>query len=164
MEPPFDALKGKGVLETTVGYTGGGVENPTYEQVSSGKTGHVEAMRILYDPGKIGYKDLLEIYWKNIDPTNQQGQFCDFGSQYRSVIFYHDEEQRKLAEQTRDALLKEKVVPVIYTEILPAKPFYRAEEYHQDYYEKNPLRYKFYRYTCGRDKRLKEIWGEKRKS
>ena len=160
MEPPFDALKGEGVVKTTVGYTGGEKENPSYEEVSAGGTGHVETLQIVYDPSKVDYADLLNIYWKNIDPTNDKGQFCDLGGQYRSMIFYHNEEQRKLAEQSRDALIAEGVVPVIYTEILPAKPFYPAEDYHQDYYTKNPLRYKFYRYNCGRDARLKEIWGK----
>ncbi|NGX42368.1 MAG: Peptide methionine sulfoxide reductase MsrA [Chlamydiae bacterium] len=163
MEHLFDELDRKGIVETTVGYTGGHVENPTYEQVSSGNTGHAESIQIIYDPNQIGYKTLLEIYWKNIDPTDQEGQFCDIGSQYRSAIFYHNDEQKRLAEQSRDHLLNEKAVSVIYTEILPAKPFYPAEKYHQEYYKKSPLRYKFYRYNCGRDERLQELWEENQK-
>jgi peptide-methionine (S)-S-oxide reductase len=158
MEPPFDALDG--VISTTSGYTGGRIENPTYEQVSSGGTGHAEAVQIVFDPLKVGYGKLLEVFWRNIDPTSRDRQFCDSGSQYRSAIFYHDENQKRLAEASKDDLLKSHRLPgPIVTEIVPASTFYPAEDYHQDYYRKNPLRYKFYRYGCGRDQRLREIWG-----
>ena len=154
MEPPFERLKG--VASVTSGYTGGTKVNPTYEEVSAGGTGHREAVEILYDPRQIGYAQLLDVFWHNVDPTDNSGQFCDHGSQYRSAIFVHDAEQRRLAEASKAALQKKfKVV----TDILPAAPFYRAEEYHQDYYKKNPVRYKFYRFNCGRDNRLEQIWG-----
>ncbi len=159
MQPPYDALEGKGVIKTVVGYTGGHIENPTYMEVSSGQSGHVEAIEVYYDPNKISYQRLLDIYWRNIDPTVKDRQFCDSGPQYRSVIFYHNQEQERLAKESKEKLLKEKKFPVIYTEILPAKTFYPAEDYHQDYYKKNPIRYKFYRKTCGRDKKLRELWG-----
>lgn len=157
MEPPFDAEPG--VIETIVGYSGGTVKYPTYEQVSAGSTGHAEAIQIVYDPAIVSYERLLEIFWQNIDPLDPDGQFCDKGSQYRSAIFYQDEEQQKLAEvskkQIQDAgLLAGQVV----TEIDAASTFYPAEDYHQDYYKKNPVRYKLYRYGCGRDKRLAELW------
>jgi peptide-methionine (S)-S-oxide reductase len=158
MEPPFDKLDG--VISTTSGYTGGHKENPTYEEVSSGTTGHAEAIQIAYDPEKIRYGELLQIFWRNIDPTDGGGQFCDRGTQYRTAIFYHDEEQRRLAQQSRQAVIDSKGFKEIATEITAASTFYPAEEYHQDYYKKNPVRYKFYRYSCGRDKRLKELWGE----
>jgi peptide-methionine (S)-S-oxide reductase len=158
MEPPFDALEG--VLSTTSGYTGGHQKNPTYQQVSTGGTGHAEAVQIRYDPGKISYDELLSVFWRNIDPTTPDRQFCDRGSQYRTAIFYHNEEQKRLAEKSRAALqhsnpFKEPIV----TELVPASTFYKAEDYHQDYYKKNPIRYKFYRLACGRDLRLKELWG-----
>jgi peptide-methionine (S)-S-oxide reductase len=158
MEPPFDKLDG--VISTTSGYTGGHKENPTYEEVSSGTTGHAEAIQILYDPEKITYHQLLEVFWKNVDPTDGGGQFCDRGSQYRAAIFYHDDGQKRLAEQSKKALIESKDFKEIATEITAASTFYPAEEYHQDYYRKNPVRYKFYRYGCGRDKRLKDLWGE----
>ena len=159
MEPPFDKLDG--VISTTSGYTGGGVENPTYKQVSRGKTGHTEAVQIVYDPDKIGYAELLDVFWHNIDPTNADGQFCDWGNQYRSEIFYESKEQQRLANSSRKALeeLKPFKQPVV-TAVTAASTFYPAEDYHQDYYQKNPVRYKFYRYGCGRDKRLKELWGD----
>lgn len=159
MEAPFDTLPG--VVSVTVGYTGGTVENPTYEQVSSGGTGHTEAVQIVFDPSKTGYAKLLEIFWRNIDPTVKDRQFCDVGSQYRTGIFTHTEEQRMLAEKSKEALLKSKPFegPVV-TEITPAGPFYEAEEYHQHYYKKNPIRYTFYRTSCGRDGRLKQLWGK----
>lgn len=157
MQPPFDKLEG--VVSTTVGYTGGHKARPTYEEVSAGATGHAEAIQILYDPEKISYTDLLEVFWHNVDPFDAHGQFCDRGSQYRSAIFYHDEEQRKQAEASKARLQNSLGAnrPVV-TEIVPTAEFFPAEEYHQDYYRKNPVRYKFYRYGCGRDKRLKEIW------
>jgi len=158
MEPPFDKLDG--VISTTSGYTGGHKENPTYEQVSSGTTGHAEAIQIIYDPDKITYGQLLEVFWRNTDPTDGGGQFCDRGSQYRTAIFYHDDEQKRLAERSRQAVIESTGFKAIVTEITAASAFYPAEEYHQDYYKKNPVRYKFYRYSCGRDKRLKELWGE----
>ncbi len=157
MEPPFDKLDG--VVSTTSGYIGGHKENPTYEEVSSGTTGHAEAIQIVYDPRKITYDQLLEVFWKNVDPTDNGGQFCDRGSQYRTAIFYHDEDQKHLAEHSRQVLIESEGFKRIATEITAASTFYPAEEYHQDYYKKNPVRYKFYRYSCGRDRRLKELWG-----
>ncbi len=159
MEPPFDKLSG--VIETISGYTGGNIDNPTYELVSGGKSGHYEALQVLYDPKKIGYRQLLEVFWKNIDPTDGRGQFCDKGRQYRSAIFYHDDRQRQLAVESKNRLQQNnRLSGPIETAILPASTFYPAETYHQNYYRKNPLSYKFYRYTCGRDKRLKKLWGE----
>jgi peptide-methionine (S)-S-oxide reductase len=157
MEPPFDNLKG--VISTKVGYTGGHKANPTYEEVSAGGTGHTEALQVVYNPKEISYPELLEVFWHNIDPYDAEGQFCDRGSQYRAAIFYHNEEQQALAEGSKKQMERISRQPVA-TEIVPAGPFYRAEEYHQDYYQKNPLRYKYYRYGCGRDKRLKQIWRE----
>ena len=158
MEPPFDELKG--VISTTVGYAGGHKKDPTYEEVSAGKTGHTEAVQVVYDPNSISYAQLLEVFWRNIDPTTADRQFCDKGSQYRSAIFYQGEEQRQQAEESKKALERSGQLHVpIFTEIVPASPFYLAESYHQDYYRKNPIRYKIYRYGCGRDQRLKELWG-----
>jgi peptide-methionine (S)-S-oxide reductase len=158
MVPPFEALIG--VVSVTSGYTGGHKKDPTYEEVSSGTTGHAESVQIVYDPSKISYSKLLDVFWHNIDPTVKDGQFCDVGEQYRTAIFYHNEEQKKLAEDSKKAIEQSKVLPgPIYTQIVPASVFYKAEEYHQDYYRKNPVRYKFYRWNCGRDQRLKEIWG-----
>ena len=159
MEPPFDKLEG--VISTTSGYTGGQKTNPTYKEVSAGVTGHTEAVQIVYDPNKVSYQKLLDIFWHNIDPTTPNRQFCDKGNQYRTGIFYHDADQKKLAEESKSALeqnkpFKQKIV----TEITVASKFYAAEEYHQDYYQKNPIRYKFYRHGCGRDNRLEELWGE----
>lgn len=160
MEPPFDKLEG--VVATTSGYTGGHVENPSYEQVSSGGTGHAEAVRISYDPDTIGYEELLGVFWHNIDPVTANAQFCDRGSQYRSAIFYHSKRQKELALKSRQRLEKSGTLPgPVVTEIEPAGEFYPAEEYHQDYYKKKPIRYKFYRFSCGRDKRLEELWGDK---
>jgi peptide-methionine (S)-S-oxide reductase len=157
MEPPFDALDG--VISTTSGYIGGHKQNPTYKEVSRGGTGHTEAVQVVFDPEKIGYVDLLDVYWRNIDPTDPGGQFCDKGSQYRSEIFYHDEQQRQHAEMSKQALVELKpFAGDIVTGISQATVFYPAEDYHQDYYLKNPVRYKFYRYGCGRDKRLEELW------
>jgi len=156
MEPPFDALDG--VVSTTSGYTGGHTANPTYEQVSAGKTGHAEAVEIVYDPRKVTYARLLEVFWRNIDPLTANAQFCDVGNQYRSGIFVHDATQRKLAEASKDAAAQRLQKPIV-TEITAASQFWPAEEYHQDYYKKNPIRYKFYRSSCGRDRRLEAIWG-----
>lgn len=157
MEPPFD--KRDGVISTIVGYTGGQEKNPTYEEVSSGKTGHVEAIQILYDPSSVTYAELLDVFWRNIDPTQMNGQFADIGRQYRTSIFYHSQEQKQLALASKDELQKSgRYDKKIVTEIVPAGAFYSAEEYHQDYYKKNPIRYKFYRYGSGRDKFLKKVW------
>jgi len=159
MEPPFDATEG--VVSTTVGYTGGQVPDPTYEQVSSGGTGHFEALQVVFDPARVTYRQLLEIFWHNIDPQARDRQFCDVGEQYRSAIFYHSEEQKRLAGESKAALENsDRFREPLATEILPASTFYPAEEYHQDYYRKNPVRYKMYRFSCSRDKRLKEIWGK----
>ena len=158
MEHPFDNLSG--VVSVTSGYTGGQKRNPTYEEVSAGATGHAESVQIVYDPIKIGYEKLLAVYWHNIDPTVKDRQFCDTGHQYRGAIFYHTEEQHRLAAKSKEALEKNKPFrePVV-TEISKAGEFYPAEEYHQHYYKKNPIRYKYYRNGCGRDRRLKELWG-----
>jgi peptide-methionine (S)-S-oxide reductase len=159
MEHPFDELDG--VISTTAGYTGGHKPNPTYEEVSSGKTGHAEAVKVVYDPRKISYQRLLDVFWHNIDPTTANRQFCDHGRQYRTAIYYTGEEQKRLAEASLRSLEESGRFPDgIATEITPASEFYPAEEYHQDYYRKNPLRYKFYRYHCGRDRRLHELWGD----
>ena len=158
MEPPYDKLPG--VISTTSGYMGGKTKNPTYEQISSGTTGHAEVVQVEYDPSKVSYEKLLEVFWRNVDPTQRDGQFCDHGSQYRTGIFYHSEVQRKLAEASRNTLQKNKPFKgEIVTEITAAPEFYRAEEYHQDFYKKNPARYKLYRTGCGRDARLQALWG-----
>ena len=156
MVPPFEALPG--VITVTSGYTGGTKPNPTYEEVSAGGTGHAESVEVLYDPAKVGYEKLLDVYWHNIDPTVSDRQFCDVGNQYRSAIFVKDAAQRKAAETSREAVQKKLGVPV-KTQIVDAGPFYAAEDYHQDYYKKNPVRYRYYRWGCGRDARLEEIWG-----
>ncbi len=162
VEHVFDEVDG--VLSTTSGYTGGRVPNPSYRQVSAGGTGHAEAVQVRYDPERIGYSELLDVFWHNIDPTTPDRQFCDHGDQYRTAIFYHDEDQRRRALASRDALLREHPeLGRIVTEIVPAGPFYPAEAYHQDYHRKNPLRYRFYRYNCGRDRRLDELWGRDRR-
>ena len=158
MEPPFDKLAG--VISTTSGYIGGQKKNPSYEEVSSGTTGHTEAVQVVYDPKKVSYQKLLDTFWRNIDPTVKDRQFCDSGTQYRSGIFFVDEEQKRLAEESRAALEKSKPFKqAIVTEITRAAEFWPAEEYHQDYYLKNSLRYKYYRSGCGRDARLKQLWG-----
>ena len=149
-----------GVLSTTSGYMGGTKKNPTYEEVTAGRTGHAEVVQVVYDSKKVSYEKLLEVFWRNIDPLTKDAQFCDRGSQYRSAIFYHDENQKRLAEQSKKALEESKRFDQhIVTEITPASEFYRAEEYHQNYYKTNPIRYKFYLYGCGRDQRLKQLWG-----
>ncbi len=159
MQPPFDKLDG--VLLTTVGYTGGPEENPTYKQVSYGKTGHAEAIQILYDPSKISYTQLLDVFWRNIDPTTRNRQFSDVGSQYRTAIFHHSDEEKQLAEHSKEELQKSgRFDKEIVTEITPASTFYRAEEYHQKYYEKNPIRYKAYRIGSGRDRFIMKVWGD----
>jgi len=159
MEPPFD--KTEGVVSTISGYTGGRMDNLSYEQVSSGGTGHFEAIQIQFDPEKVSYAELLEIFWRNVDPTDPAGQFCDRGSQYRTAIFYHNGEQRLLAEESKRKLEESGTLPKsIVTPILEASTYYAAEEYHQDYYKKNPVRYRFYRMGCGRDRVLEKLWGE----
>ena len=160
MEPPYDKLAG--VDATISGYIGGTVANPSYEQVSSGRTGHAEAVQVVYDPKKVSYEQLLDVFWHNVDPTVKDRQFCDGGAQYRTAIFYHNEEQRKAAEASKAALDKSKPFrePIV-TQIVMAGPFYPAEDYHQDFYVKNPVRYNLYRTGCGRDARLKQLWGDK---
>lgn len=161
MEPPFEKIDG--VKEVISGYTGGSKQNPTYEQVSSGTTGHLEAVEIIYDPRKVSYEKILDVFWRQIDPTDPGGQFVDRGGQYRSAIFYLNNEQKTAAEKSKEALTKSgRFGKPIATEILPAGTFYRAEEYHQDYYKKNPIRYKFYRYNSGRDQFLNKSWGEEK--
>jgi peptide-methionine (S)-S-oxide reductase len=160
MEPPYDELEG--VISTISGYTGGTKKNPTYEEVSAGTTGHAEAVQITYDPTKIRYEKLLDVFWRNIDPLTANAQFCDSGSQYRSAIFYHDETQKNLAEASKKRLQSRFKQPIV-TEIVRATEFYPAEDYHQDYYKKNPVRYKIYRYGCGRDQRLQKLWGSENK-
>jgi len=158
MEHPFDEIPG--VVSVTSGYTGGWKKNPTYEEVSAGGTGHAESVQIIYDPARVTYEKLLNVFWHNIDPTAKDRQFCDIGNQYRSAIFYHNEEQHRLALQSKALLEKNKTFrePVV-TGVVRAAEFYPAEDYHQHYYRKNPIRYKYYRFTCGRDQRLKELWG-----
>nr|WP_232210366.1 peptide-methionine (S)-S-oxide reductase MsrA [Nitrococcus mobilis] len=159
MEPPFDKLDG--VKSTISGYTGGNQANPTYEQVSAGGTGHVEAVRIVYDPTKLSYEQLLSVYWHNIDPLDAGGAFCDRGDQYHSAIFYHTAEQKRLAETSKKQLAASgRFDNPIVTQVVAAGAFYPAETYHQDYYQKNPIRYKTYRFLCGRDKRLQMLWGD----
>lgn len=157
LEGPFDALPG--VVETQSGYTGGHEPDPTYEAVSAGTTGHFEAIKVVYDPGKVGFEQLLEVFWRNIDPTDGGGQFCDRGPQYRSAIFVADSAEEALARQAKERLEGQRGFAVL-TQILPRADFYPAEEYHQDYYRKNPLRYHFYRQGCGRDLRLRQLWSE----
>lgn len=159
MQPPYDKLKG--VVSTTVGYTGGHKKNPTYEEVSSGTTGHAEAVEILYDPTQTTYEELLDLFWHNIDPTTQHGQFADRGTQYRTAIFYHNEEQKRLALASKEALENSgKFARPIVTEIVPASDFYRGEDYHQEYYKKNPTHYGLYKVGSGREAFIKEIWGD----
>lgn len=159
-ESDFDKIPG--VISTTSGYIGGTVLNPTYEQVSAGNTGHVEAVQVRFDPAKTNFAKLLAVYWPSIDPLTPNRQFCDSGSQYRSAIFYHNADQRLQAEASKVGLESSgRFTQPIVTELLPATTFYPAEEYHQDFHNKNPIRYKFYRFSCGRDARLKEVWGKK---
>jgi peptide-methionine (S)-S-oxide reductase len=161
MEPPYDELDG--VISTTSGYTDGQTPNPSYEAVSSGVTGHTEAVKVVYDPRRVSYERLIEVFWRNVDPTDALGQFCDRGSQYRTGVYYADDEQRRIAEQSKAALMEKRPFKeTIVTPIVAASTFYPAEEYHQDYYRKNPIRYKYYRNGCGRDRRLDQLWGESR--
>ncbi|MCB9796315.1 MAG: peptide-methionine (S)-S-oxide reductase MsrA [Alphaproteobacteria bacterium] len=157
MEKPFDQLEG--VLATTSGYTGGELAGVTYKQIGGGTTGHFEAIHVLYDPAVISYARLLEVFWHNVDPTQDSGQFCDYGPQYRTAIFTSDPEEIRLAEESR-AKAAETLGAEIVTQILPAGPFWMAEAYHQDFYKKNPEHYLRYRTGCGRDRRLGELWGE----
>lgn len=161
MEPPFEKLEG--VLSAESGYTGGHKENPTYQQVSAGGTGHLEAVEVTYDPKKITYEKIVEVYWRQIDPTDPNGQFVDQGESYKSAIFYLNDEQKKIAESSKLKLQSEnRFKKPIVTEIRKFEKFYKAEDYHQDYYKKNPIRYKYYRYNSGRDKFLEKYWGTKK--
>ena len=157
MQGEFEATPG--VSKVVAGYTGGTTQNPTYEQVSMGGTGHVEAIEVTYDASKVSYQKLLDVFWENVDPLDPYGQFCDKGSQYRAGIFYHDDEQKQLAEKSREEVKKRFSAPIA-TNIHAASTFYPAEDYHQDYYIKNKTRYKLYRLGCGRDARLKELWNK----
>jgi peptide-methionine (S)-S-oxide reductase len=160
MEEAFEPVEG--VVSVVSGYTGGQQANPTYEEVSAGGTGHAEAVEIRYDSSKVSYQQLLQHFWRNIDPLAVDRQFCDRGNQYRSAIFYHGEDQRRLAEESKATLERSGTLKgAIATQIVAAGPFYPAEEYHQDYYRKNPNRYKFYKWSCGRAQRLEELWGKK---
>ena len=157
MEPPYDGLKG--VLKTTSGFAGGFTANPTYEQVTFGDTGHYEVVEILYDDTIISYEELLAVFWRNIDPLDAGGQFCDRGSSYRTAIFVEGEKEKALAQSSKQTI-QNQLDSYVMTLILPLSKFYEAESYHQDYYVKNPIRYKYYRFRCGRDDRLEELWGE----
>ena len=162
IEKPFDEVDG--VISTISGYANGHTENPTYKDVSRGRTGHTEVLQVTYDPKKVSYEQLLDIFWVNHDPTDEGGQFCDRGHTYRPAIMFHSEEQQKIAEASAkklgdDGVIKDKIV----TSIEKLTSFYDAEDYHQDYYKKNPVRYQYYRWGCGRDKKLEKIWGEKAK-
>lgn len=157
MEKPFDEIPG--VKSTTAGYTGGTIPSPTYKQVSAGSTGHAEAVEVIYDPAQVSYETLLKVFWHNVDPLDGGGQFCDRGTQYRSSVFYHNEAQRLLAEKTKQTYARQLKKP-IQTPIIPAKAFYPAEDYHQNFYKTNAVKYNFYRFSCGRDQRLKQVWGQ----
>lgn len=159
MEEAFEGVEG--VISVVSGYTGGQVENPTYEQVSSGSTGHTESIEVTFDPDKVTYQQLLEVFWRNVDPTTPNAQFCDHGNQYRTAIFYHDEVQQQLIDASKKKIESSKTFhESIVTEIAPVSVFYPAEEYHQDFYTKNPIRYKYYKWNCGRAKRLEQLWGK----
>jgi peptide-methionine (S)-S-oxide reductase len=159
MEPPFDKLDG--VVSTTSGYTGGKTVGPTYKEVSSGGTGQAEAVRVVYDPNKVEYKKLVDVFWKNVDPLDEHGQFCDKGDQYRPAIFTHNDEQKQVAEASKAALAASgRFKQPIVVSVEPAREFWVAEDYHQDYYQKNPVKYQYYRWGCGRDARLEAVWGK----
>ena len=159
LQPPFDKLEG--VIATIPGYMGGKTDNPTYQEVCSGSTGHAEVIQVEFDPQQVDYADLLEVFWRNINPTDAGGQFVDRGSQYRSAIFYHDQEQKRIAEESRLALNETgRFQAPIVTEVVPAGPFFPAEDYHQDYYRKSPMRYRSYRYHSGRDRFLDQVWDD----
>ena len=157
MQPPFDELEG--VISTRAGYTGGHIDSPTYEQVTAGNSGHVEAVQIEYDPSTISFDALVDVFWRNIDPTDDGGQFCDRGAHYRAVLYYHDEDQKAVAEQSKASLEADRPFDAsIVTPLAAAEKFHEAEAYHQDYYLNHPWRYRFYRLSCGRDQRLSELW------
>lgn len=159
MQPPFDALEG--VVSTRVGYCGGSVENPTYEQVCEGDTGHAEAVEVTYDPARVSYEKLLDVFWRQIDPTAENRQFADSGTQYRTAVFYHDEEQKRAAQASKAALGQSgRFTKPVVTEIAPAAPFYPAEDYHQKYYQKRSLHYKLYKAGSGREAFIRRTWGE----
>ena len=158
-EADFDKVPG--VLSTTSGYIGGKLANPGYSQVSAGGSGHAEAVEVVYDPAKVSYAQLLAFFWRHVDPTVKDRQFCDVGSQYRTAIFVHNDAERKLAEDSKKQVAAELKQP-IHTQIAAAGAFYKAEDYHQDFYRKNPTKYKFYRWNCGRDQRLEQIWGARK--
>ena len=159
MEEAFEKVEG--VLSVSSGYMGGTVANPNYEDVSAGRTGHAESVEVVYDPARVSYQKLLDVFWRNVDPITPNAQFCDHGSQYRSAVFFQTDEEKRVAEATKQAIeqsrrFKEPIV----TQIVMASQFYPAEDYHQDFYKKNPVRYKFYKYNCGRAQRLEELWGK----
>lgn len=159
MEEAFEKVEG--VVSATSGYSGGQVVNPSYEEVSAGRTGHAESVEVVYDPAKVTYSKLLDAFWHNVDPITPNAQFCDHGTQYRSAIFYHNEEQKRLAEASRKTIEQSKrFKESIVTQLVMVSQFYPAEEYHQDFYKKNPIRYKFYKYNCGRAQRLEQLWGK----
>lgn len=159
MEEAFEKVEG--VVTVVSGYMGGTVANPTYEEVSAGRTGHAESVEVTYDPTKVTYQKLLDTFWHNVDPLTPNAQFCDHGSQYRSAIFYSTEDEKRQAEESKAAIEQAKKFPApIVTQLVPAATFYPAEDYHQDYYKKNPLRYKYYKYGCGRANRLEALWGK----
>ena len=159
MEEAFEKVEG--VIAVVSGYMGGTVQNPSYEDVSSGRTGHAESVEVLYDPSKVTYNQLLEAFWRNVDPITANAQFCDHGTQYRAAIFYQNDQEKRFAEESKQAIEQSKQLnrPIV-TQIVMASRFYAAEEYHQDFYKKNPIRYKFYKYNCGRAQRLDELWGK----
>jgi peptide-methionine (S)-S-oxide reductase len=159
VEKDFEKLPG--VIEVESGYTAGRTASPTYEQVITGTTGHTEAVRVIYDPARVSYAQLVEYFWRHIDPTVKDRQFCDVGNQYRTGIYWQNEAERQVAQASLDALVSSRRFPVIYTEIMPARRFWLAETYHQDYYKKNPVRYHYYRTRCGRDARVQELWGQR---
>ena len=162
VEADFDKVPG--VISTISGYMGGKTANPTYKQVSAGGTGHAEVVQITYDPSKVTFAQLLDVFWRNIDPLVKDRQFCDSGDMYRSAVFYHDDEQKKLAEETRKTVEAKFKPRTVHTQIVKAAEFTVAEDYHQDFYKKNEARYNFYRWNCGRDQRLEELWGKSNKS
>jgi peptide-methionine (S)-S-oxide reductase len=159
MEEAFEKVEG--VIETVSGYMGGTVKNPSYEEVSSGRTGHAESVEVRYDPARVTYTQLLEAFWRNVDPITPNAQFCDHGSQYRAVIFYQGDEEKRLAEESKRAIEQSKrfAAPIV-TQVTSASEFFPAEEYHQDFYKKNPIRYKYYKFSCGRAQRLEALWGK----
>jgi len=159
MEEAFEAVEG--VVAVVSGYMGGTVANPTYTQVSAGGTGHAESVEVRYDPAKVNYRQLLDVFWRNVDPLTPNAQFCDHGTQYRSVVFYETDEEQRLAEESKSAIERsKKFAQPIVTQLVKASTFYQAEDVHQDYYKKNPIRYKYYKFNCGRAKRLEALWGK----